>query len=65
MMSSASPETYVSESGLRAGHRNIYHLFNKVPDVSTFCLLINTLLFTGTAAVISYLTNLILFTVSK
>ena len=36
MMSSASPETYVSESGLRVGHLNFCHLFNKVSDVSTF-----------------------------
>ena len=36
MMSSASPEAYISESGLRVGHLNVYHLFNKVPDVSTF-----------------------------
>ena len=36
MMSSASPETYVSESGLLVGHLNVYHLFNKVPGVPTF-----------------------------
>ena len=36
MMSSVSPKTYISESGLRVGHLHAYHLFNKVPDVSTF-----------------------------
>ena len=36
MMSSISPINYVSESGLLVGHLNVYHLFNKIPDVSTF-----------------------------
>ena len=36
MMSSISPINYISKSGLRVGHLNVYHLFNKVPDVSTF-----------------------------
>ena len=36
MMSLISPINYISESGLRVGHLDVYHLFNKVPDVSTF-----------------------------
>ena len=35
-MSSASPETCVSESRLPVGYLNVYHLFNKVPDVPNF-----------------------------
>ena len=36
MMSSVSPKNYIGESGLRVGHLKVCHLFNKVPDVSTF-----------------------------
>ena len=36
MMSSISPINYISESGLRVGHLDVYHLFNKVPGMSTF-----------------------------
>ena len=37
MMTSASPKCHLlSESGLRLGRLNVYHLFNKVPDISSF-----------------------------
>ncbi|WP_419648343.1 hypothetical protein, partial [Thiolapillus sp.] len=37
MMTSTSPKFHLlSESGLRVGHLNVYHLFNKVPDISSF-----------------------------
>ena len=37
MMTSASPKSHLlSESGLRLGRLNVYHLFNKVPDISSF-----------------------------
>ena len=36
-MTSTSPKFHVlSESGLRVGHLNVYHLLNKVPDISSF-----------------------------
>ena len=37
MMTSTSPKFHLlSESGLRVGHLNVYHLLNKVPDISSF-----------------------------
>ena len=37
VMTSPSPKFHLlSESGLRVGHLNVYHLFNKVPDISSF-----------------------------
>ncbi|WP_419592491.1 hypothetical protein, partial [Thiolapillus sp.] len=37
MMTSPSPKFHLlSESGLRVGHLNVYHLLNKVPDISSF-----------------------------
>ena len=37
MMALASPKFHLlNESGLRVGHLNIYHLLNKVPDISSF-----------------------------
>ena len=39
MMTSTSSKSYLlSESGLRVGHLNVYHLFNKVPDISSFLI---------------------------
>ena len=36
-MTSTSPKFHLlSESGLRVGHLNVYHLLNKVPDISSF-----------------------------
>ena len=37
MMTSPSPKFHLlSESRLRVGHLNVYHLLNKVPDISSF-----------------------------
>ena len=37
MMTLPSPKFHLlSESGLRVGHLNVYHLLNKVPDISSF-----------------------------
>ena len=37
MMTSPSPKFHLlSESGLRVGHLNVYHLLNKVQDISSF-----------------------------
>ena len=37
MMTYTSPKFHMlSESGLRVGHLNVYHLLKKVPDISSF-----------------------------
>ena len=36
MMTSSPKFHLLSESGLRVGHLNVYHLLNKVPDISSF-----------------------------
>ena len=36
MMTSSPKFHLLSESGLRVGHLNVYHLLNKVPDISFF-----------------------------
>ena len=37
MMTLTSPKFHLlSESGLRVGYPNVYHLLNEVPDISSF-----------------------------